>query len=122
MVLRAYARRLLVHELAVEVSVSVARLTRNLAGPGAASRSDQLVRAATSISSNIAEACGRGTVAEFRQFLLYARGSAQETLTQLRVEAALDPAHAPAIRALANRVALVLKMLGRLIDHPPPEK
>ncbi|HYT71477.1 MAG TPA: four helix bundle protein [Gemmatimonadales bacterium] len=122
MVLRAYARRLRVHELAVEVSVRTARLTRSLGGPGVASRADQLVRAALSISSNIAEACGRGTVPEFRQFLLYARGSAQETLTQLRVAAALDPAHSQAIRALENRVALILKMLGRLIDHPPPDR
>src|SRR2546421_292010 len=122
MMLRAYARRLQVHELAVEISVRAARLTRAITGPGAASRADQLVRAALSISSNIAEACGRGTVAEFRQFLLYARGSAQETLTQLRVAAALDPVHAQAIRALENRVALVLKMLGRLIAHPPPDR
>lgn len=102
MVLRAYARRLLVHELAVEISIRTARLTRTLSGPGAASRADQLIRAALSISSNIAEACGRGTVPEFRQFLLYARGSAQETLTQLRVAAALDPDHRPAIRALGT--------------------
>ncbi|OLC03027.1 MAG: hypothetical protein AUH45_07070 [Gemmatimonadetes bacterium 13_1_40CM_69_22] len=122
MVLRAYARRLQVHELAVEISVQAARLSRHLSGPGAASRADQLVRAALSVSSNIAEACGRGTVTEFRRFLLYARGSAQETLTQLRVAAALDPTNAQAIRVLENRVALVLKMLGRLIAHPPPDK
>src|SRR2546422_6413685 len=91
MTLRAYVRRLWVHEVAVEVSVRVARLSRTLSGPGAATRTDQLVRAALSVSSNIAEACGRGTVPEFRQFLQYARGSAQETLTQLRVAAALDP-------------------------------
>src|SRR5213596_1198179 len=115
MTLRAYARRLWVHEVAVEVSVRVARLTKKLSGPGAASRADQLVRAALSVSSNIAEACGRGTVTEFRRFLLYARGSAQETLTQLRVAAALDPTNAQAIGVLENRVALVLKMLGRLI-------
>jgi len=122
MVLPAYARRLEAHELAVEISVRAARLTRTLSGPGAADRADQLVRAALSVSSNIAEACGRGTVAEFRQFLLYARGSAQETLTQLRIAAALDPTNAHAIHALENRVAIVLKMLGRLIAHPPPER
>lgn len=122
MVLRAYARRLQVHELAVEASVRAARLSRVLAGPGASSRADQLVRAALSVSSNIAEACGRGTVAEFRRFLLYARGSAQETLTQLRIAAAVDPKHAPAIHALENRVALIQKMLGRLIAHPPPDR
>ena len=122
MVLRAFARRLQVHELAVGISVQAARLSRKLSGPGAASRADQLVRAALSVSSNIAEACGRGTVTEFRRFLMYARGSAQETLTQLRVTAALDPANAQDFHALENRVALVLKMLGRLIAHPPPDR
>ena len=121
MTLRAYAGRLWVHEVAVEVSVRVARLSRTLSGPGAATRTDQLVRAALSVSSNIAEACGQGTVPEFRQFLQYARGSAQETLTQLRVAAALDPVHAHAIHEIEGRVALVIKTLGRLIAHPPPD-
>src|SRR5882672_11049912 len=90
MTLRAYARRLWVHEVAIEVSVQIARLSKTLSGPGAGPRADQLVRAALSVSSNIAEACGRGTIPEFRQFLQYARGSAQEMLTQLRVSATLD--------------------------------
>lgn len=119
--LRAYARRLWVHEVAVEVSVQVARLSRKLSGPGAGPRADQLVRAALSVSSNIAEACGRGTIPEFRKFLQYARGSAQETLTQLRVAAALDPIQARAIHEIEGRVALVIKTLGRLMAHPPPE-
>ncbi len=116
MVLHAYVRRLEVHELAVEASVRAARLSRVLGGPGAGNRADQLVRAALAISSNIAEACGRGTVAEFRRCLGCARGVAQETLTQLRIAAALDPTHAPAIHALEMRMALILKMLGRLIE------
>jgi len=122
MTLRAYTRRLWVHEVAVEVSVQIARLSKTLSGPGAGPRADQLVRAALSVSSNIAEACGRGGVREFRQFLQYARGSAQETLTQLRVAAALDPVHAHAIHEVEGRVALVIKTLGRLIAHPPPDR
>ncbi len=122
MTLRAYARRLWVHEVAVEVSVQVARLSRTLSGPGAGPRADQLVRAALSVSSNIAEACGRGTIPEFRKFLQYARGSAQETLTQLRVAAALDPIHARAIHEIEGRVALIIKTLGRLMAHPPPDR
>ena len=122
MTLRAYARRLWVHEVAVEVSVRIARLTKKLSGPGVGPRADQLVRAALSVSSNIAEACGRGTIPEFRQFLQYARGSAQETLTQLRVAAALDPVHAHAIHEIEGRVALIIKTLGRLMAHPPPDR
>ena len=122
MTLRAYARRLWVHEVAVEVSVQVARLSRTLSGPGAGPRADQLVRAALSVSSNITEACGRGTIPEFRKFLQYARGSAQETLTQLRVAAALDPIHARAIHEIEGRVALIVKTLGRLMAHPPPDR
>jgi len=106
----------------VEVSVRIARLSSELSGPGAASRADQLVRAALSVSSNIAEACGRGSIPEFRRFLQYARGSAQETLTQLRVAAALDPVHSHAIHEIEGRVALVIKTLGRLIAHPPPDR
>src|SRR5260370_13356720 len=121
MTLRAYARRLWVHEVAIEVSVQVARLSKTLSGPGAGPRADQLVRAALSVSSNIAEACGRGTVPQFRQFLQYARRSAQETLTRLRVAAALDSVHARAIHEIEGRVALVIKTIGRLIAHPPPD-
>ena len=122
MTLRAYARRLWVHEVAVEVSVQVARLSRTLSGPGAGPRADQLVRAALSVSSNIAEACGRGTVPEFRQFLMYARGSAREMATQLHVAAILDPAQQRAIHALEARVILIAKMLARLHASPPPDR
>src|SRR5260370_37423136 len=122
MPLRAYARGLWVHEVAIEVSVQVARLSKTLSGPGAGTRADQLVRAALSVSSNIAEACGRGTVPEFRQFLQYARGSAQETLTQLRVAAALDLVHARAIHEIEGRIALVINTLGRMIAHTPPDR
>src|SRR5438309_3438998 len=122
MTLRAYARRLWVHEVAVEVSVQVARLSRTLSGPGAGPRADQLVRAALSISSNIAEACGRGTVPEFRQFLMYARGSAREMATQLHVAAILDSGQQRAIHALEARVILIAKMLARLHASPPPDR
>src|SRR2546422_8336592 len=82
MVLRAFVGKLCVHELAVELTVEALKLARTFRGPGARARGDQLVAAALSIGSNIAEACGRGTVPEFRRFLLYARGSAQETISR----------------------------------------
>src|SRR5919198_5439059 len=103
MALKAHAGRLRVHQLACGLAADAARLARTFRGPGSFERGDQLVRAALSVCANIAEACGRGTVREFRQFLLYARGSARETITHLHVAGAPEHAHFQAIRALETR-------------------
>src|SRR5438552_13842544 len=121
--IKAHAGRLRVHELACTFAADAARVARTFRGPGAAERGDQLVRAALSVTSNIAEACGRGSVAEFRQFLLYARGSAQEALSQLGIARRLEPPMlTTVIRRLESRSALVIKQLGRLHDNPPRQR
>src|SRR6266852_365888 len=119
MAMRAHVGRLRVHQLASTVVVEAVTLARSFRGPGAHERGDQLLRAALSVPSNIAEACGRGTLPEFRRFLVYARGSAQELRTQLEVIRRLDRNLESRIRRLESRVALVIKMIGRLYDHPP---
>ena len=81
-----------------------------------------MVRAAVSVTSNIAEACGRGTVGEFRQFLRYGQGSAHELRSQLQTARALDPARGPQIRSMESRLTLVIKLIDRLADHPPPSR
>jgi four helix bundle protein len=121
MALKAHAARLRVHELACELAADTVRLARTFKGPGRFERGDQLVRAALSICSNIAEACGQGTVREFRQFLVHARGSARETATQLHIAAILDPGHHRTISRLEDRVILIAKLIGGLHAHPPPE-
>jgi len=78
-----------------------------------------MVRAALSIPSNIAEGCGRGTLPEFRRFLVYARGSAQELHSHLRIAKRLDPHRTTEIRRMETRTALVIRMLGRLYQRPP---
>jgi four helix bundle protein len=122
MVLRADPSRLLASEVAQGVAKECAELAKTFRGPGAFARGDQLVRASLSVVSNIAEACGRGTVPDFRRFLLHARGSAQETLAQLRLVEPTTPAQRSALRSLQNRALLVLKLINRLYAHPPPDK
>jgi four helix bundle protein len=122
MVLHADPSRLLVSEVATTVARDAATLARTFRGPGAFARGDQLVRATLSIVSNIAEGCGRGTVPEFRRFLLIARGSAQETLAQLRLVDDTNPVQATQLRSLCNRTVLILKLINRLYANPPPDK
>jgi four helix bundle protein len=111
-----------VHHVAIEVAAEVVRLAQTFRGAGAFSRGEQMVRAALSVSSNIAEACGRGTQREFRYYIAIARGSAQELLSQLRVSGLVEPSQAGlrVLRSVQSRTVLVIKMLSRLDASPPP--
>lgn len=109
-------------QVAEEVAKGCAELAKTFRGPGAFARGDQLVRASLSIVSNIAEGCGRGSVADFRRFLLHARGSAQEALAQLRLVEPATPEQGRVVRILSTRTIFVLKLLNRLYKHPPPDR
>ena len=122
MVLRANPGSLRVVQVAEHVAKGCAVLAKTFRGPGAQARADQLVRASTSVVSNIVEGCGRGSVTDFRRFLLHARGSAQETLSQLRLIVAPIDDQRSTIRSLQSSTVLILKMLTRLYEHPPPDK
>jgi four helix bundle protein len=122
MVLRANAGQLWVHEIASDVASGVIREVRTFPSSERYGLGDQLIRAAVSVPANIAEACGRGTVKEFQRFLLYARGSAQEVLSLLQIARRSGLGRRETMVSLENRTALVLKMIVRLYDHPPPDR
>ena len=84
---------------------------------------DQMRRAALSIGSNIAEGFERGTDAQFRQSLYYAKGSSGELRSQLY--SALDNGQIPkeTFENLYVSAEEISRMLQRLITYlSRPEK
>lgn len=77
----------------------------------------QLRRAAVSISSNIAEGAGRGTLKEYIHFLYNARGSAYEVETQLLICMDLGLAPKEKIEPLLQMEANTAGGINRLIDR-----
>ena len=70
---------LLVWQKAHAATLEVYRLTKTFPADERYRLTDQLCRAASSVPTNIAEGKGRGSLAEFCQFLIIARGSIEET-------------------------------------------
>lgn len=72
-------RDLLVWQKAHAAALRVYKTTRHFPADERFRLTDQLCRAAASVPTNIAEGKGRGSRAEFRHFLVIARGSIEET-------------------------------------------
>lgn len=78
-------RSLEIWRVAMEVSQSVYELTATFPVEKRFGLTSQMRRSAVSIASNIAEGWGRGTPAQFANFLRIARGSANELETLLEL-------------------------------------
>ena len=76
---------------------------------------DQLCRAAASVPTNIAEGKGRGSGAEFRQFLVIARGSTEETRYLLLLAKDLGFLPTAGYEVLEARYTEISKMLNALL-------
>jgi four helix bundle protein len=74
-----------VWQAAIELGLRVLRLTENRALATSGGVTDQIRRAALSVSNNIAEGFERGTTNELITFLYIARGSAGEVRSMLRL-------------------------------------
>ena len=99
-------------DAAEELSVAVTRLsdrTRRLL------HRQQLLKAAQSVSSNIAEGFGRKTLADRNSRLVIARGEAEEAIKHLRVNLATNRITANDYWPLHNRAVTIVKMLNSLM-------
>ena len=74
----------------------------------------QIRRASTSIALNIAEGTGRGTNGEFRQFLGYASGSANEVETALIISRNLEIVTDEQVKLISMKVDAIQKMIYKL--------
>ena len=77
---------------------------------------DQILRAAISIPSNIAEGTGRGSDPDFRRFLWHSMGSCNELDSDLLLAHDLKFVPGELHTQLGNDVSEVRKMLVRLIQ------
>jgi four helix bundle protein len=83
-------RDLIVWQRAMQLTVSIYRLTQGFPREEMYGLTSQIRRSAVSVPSNIAEGHGRLNTREYRQFLGIARGSNFELQTQLEIARALE--------------------------------
>jgi four helix bundle protein len=71
----------------------------------------QMRRSASSISTNIAEGCGRESTAELKRFLIIAAGSSSELQYQLILSKDLNYINEPLYKELVSEVIEIRKMI-----------
>jgi len=102
-------------ELGSEVYLLCSGITR----PEARAITTQLRRSALSISTNIAEGCGKNSRAETVRYLEIAGGSAAETEHHLVVAVETGVLDAKLGDALLSRVTSIRRMLRVLVERLP---
>lgn len=105
-----------VWQKAVSLAVQVYRVTNGFPRDERFGLTSQIRRAATSVSANIAEGWGRGSVNENVQFLTIARGSLLELESHLYVASQLKLTDSSGLTLILKDIESVSMMLTRLIQ------
>jgi four helix bundle protein len=106
-------KTLLVYDAAVTFSAAIGRFLRESAVP--ARDAEQLRRSAKSVADNIAESHGYGVGKNRLRVYRLARGSAQESLNQLRGLLDDELIQRSEFYAFFNRGSVIIKMLSKQI-------
>ena len=103
----------------IELARVIYRISATLPASERYELSRQLRRAASSISSNIAEGCGRGSNPAFLAFVRIARGSLHEMESQLYLAVALGYLTSPDVTDAINRAHRLGRRLSRILAASP---
>ncbi|HAP37200.1 MAG TPA: hypothetical protein DCQ28_15195 [Bacteroidetes bacterium] len=108
-------RNLKVWEKSHRLTLEIYEITRLFPKEELYGLTSQLRRASSSIPTNIAEGCGRGSDADFKRFLQIAFGSASETEYLLLLSKDLKYSDLSKIETLKIDIEEIKKMLSSLI-------
>jgi len=108
-------RKLEVWQLAHQLALDIYRETQSFPTREQYSLTDQIRRAAVSISANLAEGCGRGGDVEFARFVTIAFGSACELECHLLLARDLQFLSPAAHAACEAKLVSVKRMLSALL-------
>ena len=108
-------RDLIVWQRAVQLSLSIYRLTASFPKEEIFGLSSQIRRAGISVASNIAEGYGRNSTGEYKSFLGMARGSNSEVETQLVIARELGYGDPETLKKTEELCVEVGKMLHAML-------
>jgi four helix bundle protein len=108
-------RKLQVWQKAHQLALKAYELPAYLRAPEGWVLQDQLLRAAISIPSNVAEGAGRGSKADFCRFLWYSNGSCNEFESDLLIARDVKVIPDALYTELNDGVSEVRRMLASLI-------
>jgi len=110
-------RKLKVWEKGHLLTIDIYQLTHDFPREELYGLVSQMRRSASSIPTNLAEGCGRGTEAELARFMQISMGSASELEYQLLLSKDLGFVDDETYAKLNNQVLEVKKMLGPFIKR-----
>lgn len=108
--------KLEIYHESVELAALVYRLTAAFPADERFGLTNQLRRAATSVTLNIAEGSGRGTKRDFAHFLMQARGSVYEVVGAVQLAVRLEylrPEQTHTINEQAQSISAKITALAR---------